>query len=330
MARAADFTAGSFAQALLNTKHGPARETLILEAFLNPANVVDWGWTEVHVPVAGHDVTFSVMNDVLSIGSTSAPFRVPMNPRTAQLIADDMGAMLPTARMTDYFSAAAVIRLEPVPIGALRGPNGEKWQAGTNDQHEAPAYVSSNAKIEQQRQGRMGLMAGQKKMVVVSNKLTASQVCIYGWPQLSTAGVKDGKLIGSAGFACAVLRTPSTNLCMIQGEYTGHEWSYADYSHGIQLVSQLAKVDGTPTDISTILADTTLSHALNEGGPLKVMRQPGTGSVQACVVGGANALCYKPDPTVQPENDNTGIKLLAAAGAAAAGWYGYRWWRRRR
>lgn len=317
-----DFTAASFAQALLGTKHGPARETLILEAFLNPANVVDWGWTDVRVPVAGREIVFTVMNDVLSIGTVNAPMRVPMNPRTAQMIADTIGAMLPTPRMVDYFSLAAPVRLEPVPIGALVGPNGERWKAATNDQHEAPAYLASNAKIEQQRAGRTGLTAGQKKMVVVSNKLTAGQVCIYGWPQLSIVGSQGGKPIGSAGFSCAVLRTPSTNLCHIQGEYTGHEWSYADYSHGIQLVSKLVLLDGAQVEIDTILADTTLSHALNEGGVLKVLRQPGTGSVSSsCTVSaGGSALCVPPK---EPSND-TGAKLLVAAGAAAVGWYGYR------
>lgn len=327
MARTPDFTASTFAQALLGTKHGPARENLILEAFLNPSNAVDWGWTEVHVPISGHDISFTVMNDVLAIGTTDAPMRVPMNPRTAQAICDSMGCMLPTPRMVDYFSKAATVRIEPTAIEYLQGPNGERWKPATNDQHEAPAYIASNARIEQQRAGRTGLMAGQKKMVVVSNKLTAGQVCIYGWPQLSTVGMVKGKLTGSAGFSCAILRTPSTGLCMIQGEYTGHEWSYADYSHGIQPVQLVGTLDGQPKELASILTDSALASALNETGVLKVLRQPGTGSVQACVVGGANALCYQP-PAEEPANDTT--RWLVAVGAAVAGWTGYRWWQKRR
>jgi hypothetical protein len=48
----------------------------------------------------------------------------------------------------------------------------------------------------------------------------------------------------------------------VHGEY------YADYSHGIRLVSRTAYMDGRPVDLRALLTDGTYAAMLNSDGPL--------------------------------------------------------------
>jgi hypothetical protein len=48
-----------------------------------------------------------------------------------------------------------------------------------------------------------------------------------------------------------------------------HGARYADYSHGVRLVSQTAYLDGVPTSIFELLADPQLAPQLSDEGPLR-------------------------------------------------------------
>ena len=93
--------------------------------------------------------------------------------------------------------------------------------------------------------GRHGvLLAGHKKDLVLANRLSANRgrVAIYGWHR----GNGD----------------PIQPLSTVHGEY------YADYSHGIRLVSRTAYVDGRPVDLRGLLTDSVYAALLNSDGPL--------------------------------------------------------------
>lgn len=150
--------------------------------------------------------TFYTTPDYLSVGTNEDWARVPLSPMTAQLIADSLDCFLPTRKMVDEIYRAAEVRLSPVPMYAFRDSFVTFWH--------------HHLIIEGQRKGRKGLIAGIKKDVVISAKVSnhprPNRVAIYGWHQL------DGK--------------------PIQPLYAGHINSYVDYSHGIRLVWRKIKV----------------------------------------------------------------------------------------
>jgi hypothetical protein len=88
------------------------------------------------------------------------------------------------------------------------------------------------------------LASGHKKDVVLSRRLSAHEgkIAIYGWH----------RALGSP----------------IQPLSTVHAASYADYSHGIRLVSDIAFIEDEPHSIRSILKDPELSKVLNDEGPI--------------------------------------------------------------
>jgi hypothetical protein len=87
-------------------------------------------------------------------------------------------------------------------------------------------------------------MAGQKKDVVLTNRLLAKpgRVAIYGWHE-------------GAGRP-------------IQPLSTVHGARYADYSHGVRLVSAVAYVDGYARALSDLLEDRRLARLVSDEGPI--------------------------------------------------------------
>jgi len=92
------------------------------------------------------------------------------------------------------------------------------------------------------------LTAGQKKDVVLSTRLTSKRgkVAIYGWHR--------------------------TNGRPIQPLSTVHGAQYADYSHGVRLVSQTAFVNGKLQPLSQIISDPQLAVLVSSEGPMDVAR----------------------------------------------------------
>lgn len=169
---------------------------------------------------------YFVIPDYLSIGSDKDFARIPLTPMTAQSIADSLHCFLPTSKMVNDIYKAAKVKLEPVPMYAFRD------SAVTMYQH--------NLIIEGQRKLRKGLIAGIKKDVVITEKLSRSskpdRVAIYGWQK------PDGK--------------------PIQPLYTGHVNWYVDYSHGIRLVYRTIYVNKKPVDYIEVLKDKNLRRLL--------------------------------------------------------------------
>jgi hypothetical protein len=172
------------------------------------------------------DAYYFVIPDYLSIGSDKNFARIPLTPMTAQSIADSLKCFLPTRKMVNDIYKEAKIKLEPVPMYAFRD------SAVTMYQH--------NLIIEGQRKLRKGLIAGIKKDVVITEKISRdpkpNRVAIYGWQ----------KMDGNA----------------IQPLYTGHVNWYVDYSHGIRLVYRTIYVNKKPMDYIAVLKDKTLRRLL--------------------------------------------------------------------
>jgi hypothetical protein len=188
-----------------------------------------------------HRVIFDVMPDYLSIGSDEDFCRIPMNPRTAQRLADLFGASLLTAKLSDHIWENAAVKLVPfnyVPVG--------------NANELVSKFIEHNAQIEKQLAAAGGhhgqLVAGIKKDVILSVRIAErpDRVVIYGWHK------PDGK--------------------PIQPVYSGHVWWYVDYSHGIRFINNQVLVDGKPALFTDILKDPVLYKIFSNED--KSMAQP--------------------------------------------------------
>ena len=182
-------------------------------------------------------LTLCVLSDYLGLGSDSDFLLVPMGLDSALAVASKFGFMLPTRRIVDLIYRDAEVRLLPQPLPA-------------SDRMRSTAYLQQHGALVQQQRATLGaapgaLTAGHKKDLVLSERLwqQPGRVAIYGWQRA------DG--------------TPIQTLSTVHGA------RYADYSHGVRLVSQTMFVDGRPARLLDVLADTQLGPLLSDEGPLE-------------------------------------------------------------
>lgn len=217
------------------------RDGVLVEEVLS-GNVPNYFRNLVEVEIAGmvggeaRVLTLCVTPDYLAVGDEVDNVRVPLGLPAAAEIADQTGFMLPTARMVDAIYAEAEVRLAPAPMPPTR----EMTSTGY--------FVRHNEMVEGARasmgMGREALTAGHKKDVVISPRLKRKpgRVAIYGWHR------PNGK--------------------PIQPLSTVHGAAYADYSHGVRLVSRTALLDGEPVALDDILADGSMAGLASSEGPI--------------------------------------------------------------
>ena len=184
--------------------------------------------------------TIFVMPEYLAIGSDRDFLRIPMNFYTAVAVASRMGFILPTRKIVNAIHDQSAFHLSPEPMTA--GPQ------MTSTEY----YQTHNSKIEAQSR-TLGvtpgaLVSGDKKDVVVTKLLARNpgKIAIYGWHRLNGAP--------------------------IQPLSTVHGACYADYSHGIRLVSETVLVDGKARSVYDVLRDPVLSKVLSDEGPIPEVR----------------------------------------------------------
>lgn len=181
-------------------------------------------------------IVFCAMPDYLAVGSDSDFVRVPMGMPAATRIASQFDMLLPTRRMVDQIYRAADLRVAPQPM--TPGP-----QMTSTDY-----FLRHNATVEGQVHGSSrggALVSGHKKDLVLTNRLNRNRgrVAIYGWHR--------------------------TNGKAIQPLSTVHGANYADYSHGIRLISQTAYLNGRPVRLADLFADPTYAELISDEGPIR-------------------------------------------------------------
>lgn len=202
---------------------------------LCPINITNVADTKTNI------ATFFVTPDYLCVGSDKNYFLSPLTPFTAQKLADATDCILPTPKMVNAIYAQAAVKLAPSPLPP------------TPAMVTVPVFERHNATVCQQRAAFLerfplgALTAGHKKDVVITSRLKSlpGKVAIYGWHQ--------------------------TNGVAIQPVYHGHAASWADYSHGVRLVSKKLIVNGDERLITDVLADPELTKLLSDEG---VISQP--------------------------------------------------------
>lgn len=184
----------------------------------------------------GPEITLCVTPDYLAIGSDADFLRMPLGLPTAIRIASRLGFVLPTRRIVDAIYAQADVHLTPQPLP----PTAKMVSTAYFRRH--------NRAIEAQRHdlgAPLGaLTAGHKKDLVLTRRLWSKpgRVAIYGWHR------PDGRAI--------------------QPLSTVHGARYADYSHGVRLVSTVVTVGGERRSIYDVLADPVLAPILSDEGPM--------------------------------------------------------------
>lgn len=173
-----------------------------------------------------------VMPDYLAIGSDDDFVRFPANFDTATAVARRLGFVLPTTAIVDAIYRQAELRLPPLPMPP--GP------AMTSTAY----FQAHDEKIRAQLDGRRpeGLTAGHKKDYVLTRRLAQApgREAIYGWHR------EPGR--------------PIQPLSLVHGS------GYADYSHGVRLVSETVFVDGAPRSIYDVLASPRPARTLSSEG----------------------------------------------------------------
>ncbi len=233
---------GSAFVASLTDTAGGARDAAVVREAL-AGNVPDFLRRLVPVTFTGTladgrqaQITICVTPDYLAIGSNRDYVRVPLGLRGAGQVAEAFNMMLPTTRMVDAIYAQAAVHLAPQPMPA----GGQMVSTGY--------FLRHNATVQRQLAAAgapLGaLVAGQKKDLVLTNRLASNpgKVAIYGWHR--------------------------TNGRPIQPLTTVHGAAYADYSHGIRLVSRTAYLNGRPVDLQELLMDGRYARLINKDGAI--------------------------------------------------------------
>ena len=187
----------------------------------------------------GPTATIWVMPDYLAVGSDEDFVRVPLNLYSATSVARRFGFILPTCQIVNAIYARSELRLGPQPM--------EPGPQMTSNSY----YLTHNRRIDEQAGGHPLdlLLAGHKKDLVLTNRLAdrPGKVAIYGWHRL------EGR--------------------PIQPLSTLHHAGYADYSHGVRLVSAMVLIDGEPRSIYSVLEDPRFADLLSDEGEIPEARR---------------------------------------------------------
>ena len=187
------------------------------------------------------ELTLCVLPDYLAVGSDSDFLFVPLGLDAALAVAEHFGFELPTPRMVDAIYAAAPVKLAPVPL-----PPGEQMRS--------TAYLLQHTELIGEERAALAaplgaLTAGDKKDLVLTSRLWTNpgRVAIYGWH----------REVGAP----------------IQPLSTVHGARYADYSHGVRLVSDTAYLNGARRSLRELLAEAEPARLLTGEGPWPQLAQ---------------------------------------------------------
>jgi hypothetical protein len=183
----------------------------------------------------GQTLRYYALPDYLAIGSDEDFIRVPLNLYSVEKLSEQLDLSLPTVKMVDDIYVHAKQRFIPQPV-----VNRLKISSTSNIQIH-------NDMLKAQFRGHYHageLTAGHKKDVVQSRRILRKpgSIAIYGWHRAS--------------------ETP------IQPLSTAHSADYADYSHGIRLVSNRVKIGNQVLDLRDLLENKTQAPLLSYEGTI--------------------------------------------------------------
>ncbi len=185
-------------------------------------------------PMRGKTMRFWTLPDYLAIGSDQDYIRVPLNMYSIEKISEKLDLSLPTPKMVDDIYSHANVHFTPHPIVCKRDitstANIVKHNEILKEEMDTVHYVPGL------------LIAGHKKDVVQSRRILKKpgSIAIYGWHRSQSD--------------------------LIQPLSTVHGAEYADYSHGIRLVSNVVMLGETVFDLRDILENKSYASLLSREG----------------------------------------------------------------
>jgi len=202
-------------------------------------------------PYKGKTLRYWTIPDYIAIGSDKDFIRVPLNLHSIEKLSEKLDLSLPTAKMVDEIYSRAVVKLSPKPVITKSAISATSNIAKHN---ELLVAQISHSKY------RPGLLvAGHKKDVVQSRRILRKPgaIAIYGWHRKA----KDP----------------------IQPLSTAHSAEYADYSHGIRLISNVVILDKKTLDLRDILGNNTYASLLSSEGSIPQKNRAKTANALAMV-----------------------------------------------
>lgn len=249
--RAPDALSGSaFARSIWTLPIDSEREGRIRQQVLS-GNVPSWMRQGLAIPIrfGVHYGFFFAAPDYLAVGSDEDNVRVPLDPVTATLIADQVGATLPTVEMVNRIWGASAIRLTYNTMPPTDKMTSTKW------------FVDHNVKVQERidnwilsHKSSGYIASGHKKDVVICKELQdhPDRVAIYGW--------------------CREIHPDNSWSVVQQLNFTSHSNRYADYSHGIRLISKEMVVNGKMMLVEDVLRDPDLCSMISDQGVIETPR----------------------------------------------------------
>jgi len=227
-----------------------AREALVLKAVEQGYEFV--GWSTIVSIYQGHRLEIQVSTDVLRIGDHEDSVRVAVTCRTMQLICDQLGCIMPTAKISDLIWQQALVKLSP------HSQTPDSYMADTS------RFVEHSDEVERELAGQQGLAAPIGKDFVLCKRLWAKKThCAnYGWQT---------KYSRFRGVIWGVRVSQPLGLC--------HSVDYTDYSQFCRLVKRSAVLDGKSVDLGEIYTDPQLAQLVSHEGALPGDRHPGVSAV---------------------------------------------------
>jgi len=194
------------------------------------------------VSISISDINLRVSSDYLSVGIPEDYVRIPMAVFTAQKIADLYNMTLPTTKLVDLIWNSTEFKIVPQPLPPGSGMCSNAYFKTENN--------LINSQVRSQGAPTCPFLGGDKKDVVLTNlyETHPRKVAIYGWQY--------------------------PNGTVIQPLFIGHDATWADYSHGIRLVSNSATKGGFPVSVPLLLLDPSTSEFLSNEGPITNSRIP--------------------------------------------------------
>jgi hypothetical protein len=243
-----------------------------------PDALLNWIKVDLTYKDSTRNLTGSVqvLPDYLAVGSDDDFVHVPLDPVSAQLVADKFDAILPTARICHaiYQQAAEKNRINAIerdywqPKDALRR-TAKPGRAQTSTAAYLEHSEAIQAKMKSAGIAPGELVAGHKKDVVIARRLhsDADKIAFHGF-------------YDSKGFPHEPCyenpdHTPKPS-CNKESPTLAHTRRFSDYSQGVRLVNAWMIVNGERKKVADVLADKDQSFLVSNEGPIVPPRIPNT------------------------------------------------------
>ena len=223
----------------------------------------EYTWSTITSEYDGKIAEFFVFSDALKVSGV----RVNVSAETQQVIADLLGCLPLTPKLSDLRWSQRAITLPPFTRGNPVGMS--STQAMIDHSSKIDAALASVPKAQ-------GIIDTVGKLWVLDNSIAGKfingvEVAMnYGWhftPRLWSGY--------SEACASSIKHPDGTPVRLIQGRGTRHDKNHTDYSQVCVLVQKACTVDGVEMDLNDILTDPSLAPLASHQGTLRVLRQPG-------------------------------------------------------